>query len=90
MRVTIDIPDPVVPTLAYAAELLPRRVLEALLLDECARGRLSRGKVVEILGLSFHEAEGLFRSRRVPYPAKTRADDACELAGPLQPLGDAQ
>jgi len=57
---------------------------------ECACGRLSRGKVAELLGLSFHEAEGLFRSRRVPYPAKTRADDACELAGPLQPLGEAQ
>ncbi|HRZ35900.1 MAG TPA: UPF0175 family protein [Candidatus Paceibacterota bacterium] len=90
MEVTLEIPEPVAKTLGYARETLPHRALEALLVHECARGRLSRGKVAELLGLSFHEAEDLFRSRRVPYPAKTTADDACELTGPLQPLGDAQ
>jgi len=44
--------------------------------DECARGNLSRGKVTELLGLSFQEAEDLFRTCRLPYPAKTAADDA--------------
>ena len=76
MEVTLKIPEPVAKTLGYVPETLPRRALEALLVDECARGRLSRGKVAELLGLSFHEAEDLFRSRRVPYPAKTLADDA--------------
>ena len=49
-------------------------------LDECARGRLSRGKVAELLGLSFRETEELFRAHRVPYPIKTSADDAFDIA----------
>jgi hypothetical protein len=76
----LEIPESIAKTLGYAAETLPRRALEALLVDECARGRLSRGKVAEILGLSFHEAEEVFRSCRVPYPAKTSADDAIDNA----------
>ena len=76
MEITLEIPEPVAKSLGYARETLPRRALEALLVDECARGHLSRGKVAELLGLSFHEAEDLFRARRVPYPAKTSADDA--------------
>jgi hypothetical protein len=76
VEATIEIPEPVAKTLGYTPSALPRRALEALLVDECARGRLSRGKVAEILELSFHEAEALFRSSRVPYPAKTSDDDA--------------
>ena len=76
MEVTLQIPEPVAKTLGYLPATLPRRVFEALLVDECARGRLSRGKVAELLGLSFQEAEGLFRTCRLPYPAKTGADDA--------------
>ena len=83
MEVTLEIPDPVTQILGCGPETLPRRVLEALLVDECARGRLSRGKVTELLGLNFHEAEDLFRSSRVPYPAKIRTDDERELASPL-------
>ena len=75
MEVMLEVPEPVAQTLGYARETLPRRALEALLVDECARGRLSRGKVAEFLGLSFHEAEDLFRARLVPYPAKSHADD---------------
>ena len=80
MEVTLEVPEPVATTLGYAQETLPRRALEALLVDECARGRLSRGKVAELLGLSFHETEDLFRARRVPYPAKSRADDIMDNA----------
>lgn len=76
MEVTLQIPEPVAKTLGYAPATLPRRVLEALLVDECARGHLSRGKVAELLGLNFQEAEDLFRTCRLPYPAKTCADDA--------------
>lgn len=80
MEVTLQVPELVAKTLGYAAETLPRRALEALLVDECSRGRLSRGKVSEILGLGFHEAEELFRESRVPYPIKSVADDALENA----------
>lgn len=75
MEVTLEVPETVAQTLGFTRENLPRRALEALLVDECARGRLSRGKVAELLGLSFHAAEDLFRDRHVPYPAKCRADD---------------
>ena len=80
MEITIQVPETVAKVLGYSAEALPRRALEALLVDECARGRLSRGKVAEILGLNFQEAEQLFRDRQVPYPIKTSADDSLENA----------
>ena len=80
MEITFEIPEPVAKTLGYRPETLPRRAYEALLVDECVRGRLSRGKVAELLAISFHEAEALFRSRSVPYPIKTSADDASDNA----------
>jgi predicted HTH domain antitoxin len=80
MEITIQVPENVAKSLGYPAGELPRRALEALLVDECARGRLSRGRAAELLGLSFQEAEDLFRDRQVPYPIKTSADDALENA----------
>lgn len=76
MEVTLHVPQSLAETLGYTTETLPRRALQALVVDECARGRLSRGKAAEILGLSFHEAEDLFQACRVPYPIKTAADDS--------------
>lgn len=75
MEVTLKIPEPVAASLGYMPEAMPRRLLEALLVDECSRGRLSRGKVAEILDLSFQESEDLFRQGRIPYPLKSGADD---------------
>jgi len=43
-------------------------------------GRLSRGKVAELLGLGFHDTEELLRGHRVPYPIKTSDDDAFDNA----------
>ena len=80
MEVIVEVSDQVVKCLGYPAEALPRRALEALLVDECACGRLSRGKVAELLGLSFHQAEQLFQSCRVPYPIKSVLDDAIQNA----------
>jgi hypothetical protein len=78
MEITLEVPETVAMALGYARETLPKRALEALLIDECARGRLSRGKVAELLGLGFHETEDLFRAHRVPYPIKTSADDTSD------------
>lgn len=75
MNVTVEIPDNVATMLGYSSDVLPRRTLEALLVDECVRGHISRGKVAEILGLSFYETEELFANRHVPYPARTQKDD---------------
>ena len=80
MRIAFDIPEPVAKALGYDQDALSRRALEALLIDECAQGHLSRGKVTELLGLGFHETENFFRSRRVPYPIKTCSDDRLDNA----------
>ncbi len=50
MEITVDIPESVEKALGYDREVLPRRALGALLVDECVRGRLSRGKIAELLG----------------------------------------
>jgi len=42
--------------------------------------RISRGKVAELLGLSFHQAEQLFQSCRFPYPLKSSVDDPVQNA----------
>jgi len=78
MEITLDFPEPLAKTLGYGSAALPRRLFEALLVDECARGRLSRGKVPELLGIGFHEAEELFTACRVPYPAKDSIDDSLD------------
>jgi hypothetical protein len=80
MEIKLEVPEAVAEALGYPRETLPRRALVALLVDECARGRLSRGKVAELLGLSFYEAEALFGSHRVPYPIKSSADDVLDNA----------
>jgi hypothetical protein len=80
MEITLEIPETVAKTLGYAPEALPRRALEALLVDECSRGHLTRGKVAELLGLSFQENEDLFRHCRVPYPIKSHDDDVRDNA----------
>ena len=60
---------------------VPRQTeAKALLVDECALGRLSRGKVAGLLGLGFHDTEALLRGPRVPYPIKTSDDDAFDNA----------
>ena len=82
MEITLEIPEIVAKTLGYAPAAWPRRALEALLVDECSRGHLTRGKVAELLGLSFQETEDLFRNCRVPYPIKTFDDDVLDN-GPL-------
>lgn len=76
MNITLQIPDPVAEVLGYPIDSLPRRALEALLVDECVRGKISRGKVAEVLGLAFHEAETFFRQHQVAYPIKGSPEDA--------------
>ncbi len=44
MEITLDFPEPLASTLGYSSAALPRRLFEALVVDECVRGRLSWGK----------------------------------------------
>jgi predicted HTH domain antitoxin len=88
MEITLEVPESVVKALGYARETLPRRALEALLVEEFARGHLSRGKVAEFLGLSYHETEELLHAHHVPYAADASTDEA--LAAGAASLGAAR
>ena len=46
---------------------LPRWVLEAVVIEAYRERLLSRGKLGELLGLSFQEREDLLSARGVPY-----------------------
>lgn len=69
MSVTIEFPDTIareLRTLMSEAEL-NRKVLEALLLEAYHNGALSRGRLAELLGLSFHECEEFLQKREISY-----------------------
>ena len=46
---------------------LARWSLEALVIEAYREGLISRGKVGELLGLSFHDREAWLKARDVPY-----------------------
>jgi predicted HTH domain antitoxin len=56
MTVTVDIPEAVTSFIGPAKEV-PRRMLESIVADLYRDEKISRGKVREILGLSWHEGE---------------------------------
>ena len=65
MQVTVDIPESVTSVIGPTKEV-PRKVLEAVLADLYREAKISRGKVGEILGLSWHETEE-FLARKACY-----------------------
>jgi hypothetical protein len=50
MNVTLEIPDDVAERLRAGGDDLPRRALEALVLEEYKRGRLTRPEARRLLG----------------------------------------
>ncbi len=80
MEFTLEVPGPVALALGCAHDTLPPRGWAALLVAERARGRHSRGKVAELLGLGFHDTEELLRGHRASYPIKTAAADTFDNA----------
>jgi len=70
MNVTLEIPDDVAERLTAAGDDLSRRALEALVLEEYKRGRLTRPEMRRLLGfetraeldtfLKAHEAFGTY------------------------------
>jgi predicted HTH domain antitoxin len=65
MQVTVEVPDEVAEQLGRKAEM-PRRILEALALEGYRGGRLSRGQVSELLGLSFCDTEMFLKDNNAP------------------------
>ena len=63
MTLSIEVPDAVAEHLHLEDPDTARRVMETLLLQEYRVGNLSRGKLSELLGLSFWETEALIKER---------------------------
>ena len=57
MIVSVDVPDPIARQLHLDGEQGKRRALEMMALQGYGAGELTRGKVGELLGLSFYETE---------------------------------
>ncbi|HEY3284010.1 MAG TPA: UPF0175 family protein, partial [Armatimonadota bacterium] len=66
---TLDVPEELAQELRdlWGESELPRRALEALVLEAYREGAISRGKVGELLGLGFHAREALLKERDAPY-----------------------
>jgi predicted HTH domain antitoxin len=63
MQVTIEIPDAIVQQIEELGGSTQRELLEAFVLEEYRKERLSRGRVSELLGLNFWETEEFLRNR---------------------------
>jgi predicted HTH domain antitoxin len=63
MTLSIEVPDEMAEHLHLEEPDTARRVLESLLLEEYRSRKLSRGKLSELLGLSFWETEQLIKDR---------------------------
>ena len=61
MAITIELPRDVESDLEMYWPDLPRKAMEAVLLESYRQGVLSRGKISEILGLSFDETEAFLK-----------------------------
>ena len=60
MQVTLQLPDQIAQDLGAGGDI-PRRILEATALEGYRDGRLSRGQVSEMLGLSFSDTEAFLK-----------------------------
>ena len=81
MQVTLKLPDEIAEGLGRETEV-PRRVLEALVLQRYLSAELSLGRVAELLGLSRVEAEDFLdrHNARLPYTQEMLEQDRRNLA----------
>ena len=81
MEVTLKLPDEIAEGLGREGEL-PRRVLEALVLQRYLSEEISLGRLAELLGLSRTEAEGFLdrNNARLPYTQQMLEEDRRDLA----------
>jgi predicted HTH domain antitoxin len=82
MEVTLKLPDEIAEGLGRETEV-PRRVLEALVLQRYLSEEISIGRLAELLGLSRTEAEGFLdrHNARLPYTRKMLEEDRRGFAG---------
>jgi len=81
MQVTLKLPDEIAEGLGRDAEI-PRRVLEALILQRYMSGEISLGRLAELLGLSRTEADSFLdrNNARHPYTREMLDEDRRNLA----------
>jgi predicted HTH domain antitoxin len=81
MQVTLKLPDEIVDGLGCGAEI-PRRVLEALILQRYMAEEISLGRLAELLGLNRREAEDFLdrHNARLPYTREMLEEDRSNLA----------
>jgi len=65
MSITLELPDLVKEQLGESPEALTRALLEMAAIESYRAGKISHGKVAELLGLSWHEAEVFLRRNGV-------------------------
>jgi predicted HTH domain antitoxin len=81
MQVTLKLPDEIAEGLGQEAEV-PRRVLEALVLQRYLTEQISLGRLAELLELGRTEAEGFLdrNNARLPYTREMLEEDRRHLA----------
>ena len=81
MPVTVKLPDEIARTLGQTAEI-PRRILEAVILQRYLAEEISLGRVAELLGLSRWETEAFLdrHNARLPYTQRMLDEDRRGLA----------
>jgi len=81
MQVTVKLPDEIMEGLGSDAEI-PRRVLEALILQRYMTEEISLGRLAELLGLNRWEAEAFLdrHNARLPYTMEMLEEDRRNLA----------
>jgi predicted HTH domain antitoxin len=86
MQVTLKLPDEIAEGLGHGAEV-PKRVLEALVLQRYLSEEISIGRLAELLGLSRLEAEAFLdrNNARLPYTPKMLEEDRRDLAEIFRP-----
>ena len=84
MRVTLKLPDEIAGGFGSEGEL-PRRVLEALVLQRYLSLEISLGRLAELLGLNSTEAEAFLdrNNSRLPYTREMLEEDRRNLAEAL-------
>lgn len=81
MNVGIELPEDILRHLESAWQDVPRRALEAVVLEGYRSGALGRAEVGRLLGLSFWETEALLKERQayLPYGDADLAQDRVVL-----------
>lgn len=81
MQVTVKLPDEIARNLGQAAEM-PRRILEALVLQRYLAEEISLGRLTELLGMSRWDTEAFLdrHNARLPYTRRMLEEDRRNLA----------